>query len=401
MPSAYTYPGVYVEEVPSGVRTITGVSTSNTAFVDFFARGPMNEAVQVTSMEDFNRRFGGLHRDSEASYAIAQYYLNGGQIAWVVRVAAGQPIAAQYTFAAGGSPAGGELVVEAASAGLWAKDRVQVGVDHLTRAAEGGEKLFNLAVRELDSGGKRVVASELHRNVSMDPTHPRSVKSVVGVESQLIRVVSVGNGGPPDVPEGTNVTDPDVIADPDSELFHALGDIQHANGTSTAVSDGSPPEATELIAGIEALRTIAPEIFNILCLPRASELEDPGAMDTVIEAAQKLCVDERAFVIVDPHKNTERLDQLKDWLADHGDNLRHRNAALYFPRVDMADPLNEGRSREVGPSGTVAGVYARTDATRGIWKAPAGAGPDGVLDGVKLRLQITDLENGRFNPLGV
>jgi len=63
MPSAYTYPGVYVEEVPSGVRTITGVSTSNTAFVDFFARGPMNEAVQVTSLADFNRRFEALTGD--------------------------------------------------------------------------------------------------------------------------------------------------------------------------------------------------------------------------------------------------------------------------------------------------------------------------------------------------
>jgi phage tail sheath protein FI len=399
MPSAYTYPGVYVEEVPSGVRTITGVSTSNTAFVDFFARGPMDEAVQVTSMEDFTRRFGGLHRDSEASYAIAQYYLNGGQIAWVVRVAKGSPVTARYTFAAGGSPAGGALVVEAASPGLWAKDRVQVGVDHLTRAAEDDEKLFNLAVRELDSGGKRVVASELHRNVSMDPTHARYVKSVVAVESQLIRVLDVGNGGPPDVPDETNVTDPDVIADAESTLFHALGDIKNANGTTTAVSDGSPPEAAELIAGIGALKTIAPEIFNILCLPRASELA-PDAMDQVIEAAEKLCLDERAFLLVDPHKDTETLDQLKGWLKDRGDDLRHRNAAIYFPRLRIPDPLNEGRPREAAPSGTVAGVYASTDATRGVWKAPAGA-DDGGMDGVDLPLQITDLENGRFNPLGV
>ena len=399
MPSAYTYPGVYVEEVPSGVRTITGVSTSNTAFVDFFARGPMNEAVQITSMEDFNRRFGGLHRDSEASYAIAQYYLNGGQIAWVVRVAAGKAIAAQYEFAAGSSPAGGSLIVEAASPGLWAKDRLQVAVDHLTRTPAPGEQLFNLAVRELGPGGKSVAASEVHRNVSMDPTHPRYVESVVAVESQLIRVVDVGNGGPPSVPAGTNVTDPDVIADPDSALFHKLGDITNSNGTTTAVSDGGPPLADDLIAGMAALRTLAPEIFNILCLPRASELE-PAAMDKVIEDAEKLCLDERAFLIVDPHKDTERLDQLGPWLKSNGDNLRHRNAALYFPRLRIPDALNEGRPREVGPSGTVAGVYARTDAARGVWKAPAGA-DDGGLDGTAIPLQITDLENGRYNPLGV
>ena len=60
MPGNYTYPGVYVEEIPSGVRTITGVSTSDTAFVGFFKRGPMETPVRITSFADFERRFGGL-----------------------------------------------------------------------------------------------------------------------------------------------------------------------------------------------------------------------------------------------------------------------------------------------------------------------------------------------------
>src|ERR1044071_6196770 len=88
MPAALTYPGIYVEEIPSGVRTITGVSTSNTAFVDFFTRGPMNKAVRITSYAEFERIFGGLDADSEASYGIRQYYLNGGSVAFVVRVGA-------------------------------------------------------------------------------------------------------------------------------------------------------------------------------------------------------------------------------------------------------------------------------------------------------------------------
>src|SRR5256885_10667103 len=87
MPSAYTYPGVYVEEIPSGVRTITGVSTSDTAFIDFFQRGPLDEAVRITSMGEFERVFGGLDERSEASYAVQQYYLNGGSVAWIVRIA--------------------------------------------------------------------------------------------------------------------------------------------------------------------------------------------------------------------------------------------------------------------------------------------------------------------------
>ena len=58
MAGTYTYPGVYVEEIPSGVRTITGVSTSDTAFIGFFKKGPMDTAVRCTSYADFERRFG-------------------------------------------------------------------------------------------------------------------------------------------------------------------------------------------------------------------------------------------------------------------------------------------------------------------------------------------------------
>src|SRR5215213_5308858 len=90
MPVQVSYPGVYVQENPSGARTVTGVSTASTAFVDFFARGPVSDknnanAVQITNFRDFERIFGGLNRNSEASYAIYQYFNNGGSTAWVVR----------------------------------------------------------------------------------------------------------------------------------------------------------------------------------------------------------------------------------------------------------------------------------------------------------------------------
>ena len=63
MPVAVSYPGVYIEEIPSGVRTIVGVATSIGAFVDFFAQGPMNDATRVLSFADFERTFGGLAAD--------------------------------------------------------------------------------------------------------------------------------------------------------------------------------------------------------------------------------------------------------------------------------------------------------------------------------------------------
>src|SRR3954447_13123418 len=104
MPSTLSYPGVYIEEVPSGVHTIAGVSTSDTAFVDFFPRGAVDEAVRITSFGDFVREFGGLHDKSEASYAIQQFYLNGGQVSWVVRVTGAGAQAATATLDASSPP---------------------------------------------------------------------------------------------------------------------------------------------------------------------------------------------------------------------------------------------------------------------------------------------------------
>src|SRR5436309_3039649 len=86
MPVAISYPGVYIEEVSSGVHTITGVATSIAAFVDYFPKGPINRAVRVQSAADFERNFGGLDQLSESSYAIQQFFLNGGSEACVVRV---------------------------------------------------------------------------------------------------------------------------------------------------------------------------------------------------------------------------------------------------------------------------------------------------------------------------
>src|SRR5439155_13865896 len=127
MPATLTFPGLYIEEIPSGVRTIAGVSTSDTAFVDWFRRGPLNQAVRITSFGDFQRVFGGLDQRSEASYAIQQYYLNGGSVGWVVRVSGDpQPAPAALTLR-GGSPLQNTLVVTAANPGTWG-NALQVGV---------------------------------------------------------------------------------------------------------------------------------------------------------------------------------------------------------------------------------------------------------------------------------
>ncbi len=113
MPTTPTYPGVYIEEIPSGVRTITGVSTSITAFVGYAPSGPLDVAVRVLSQGDYDRIFGGVHRDSAMSYAVQHFFANGGTNALIVRTATGAAPASVVLENA----AGPVLTVRAADAG--------------------------------------------------------------------------------------------------------------------------------------------------------------------------------------------------------------------------------------------------------------------------------------------
>jgi phage tail sheath protein FI len=430
MPSTLSYPGVYIEEIPSGVRTLVGASTSNTAFVDYFARGPMNDPQRITSFGDFERIFGGLDTASEASYAIRQYYLNGGSIGFVVRVASGKPTRSQIGLVGTvGSAQQVVMIVEAVDEGEWG-DNLQVAVDHNT-APDPGTRLprsneFNLVVREVQTvGGRRqVTRSEILRNLSLDKAGPRYAVSAAQAESQLIRLIEVANPGiRPDQTITTavpDVTAPSVVGDPTtgdqftssgygspSFVFRSHADtagLTLPTGVLQKGQNGAAPDSTALIAGVNTLDQIAPEIFNVLCLPRAASLDDAVSgldspnLRTTVEEATKYCRDRRAFLIVDIPAKVRTPADMTDWMSTN-ENIRDRNAAVYYPRLLVPDPLNENRPRNVGPSGTLAGLYAATDAGRGVWKAPAGT--EVGLTGATLAAKLTDLENGALNPFGI
>src|SRR5207247_10099141 len=97
MPATLTYPGVYIEEIPSGVHTITGVATSIAAFVAYTQGRLDNRAKRIQGFADFERAFGGLDSDSELSYAVQQFFANGGSEAYVVRVPRNGATAATVT----------------------------------------------------------------------------------------------------------------------------------------------------------------------------------------------------------------------------------------------------------------------------------------------------------------
>ena len=140
------------------------------------------------------------------------------------------------------------------------------------------------------------------------------------------------------------------------------------------------------------------DLFNILALPRAAML-DATNLAAVTTVAEVYCEERRAFFVIDTPPGIDEVAEITNWLGGNG-TLRHRNAALYYPRVHIPDPLDENRLRSVGASGTVAGVYARTDSDRGVWKAPAGT--EAVVRNVpELEDALTDAENGALNPLGI
>jgi len=381
MPVTPTYPGVYIEELPSGVRTITGVATSITAFIGRTLRGAVNESITINSFGDFERQFGGLWKKSPLSYAVRDFYLNGGAQALIVRVykpeAADQP--GKTLFAAGG------LSLEAASPGAWG-DKLKAGISHDVPAVEDlpegvdRDKLFNLTVAIVKNGNPEQL--ELFRNVSVDPDHPRRVDKVLEAESQLARIHFTAT--PPVLPATRPTETSTLSAD-----------------SVTAGSDGADLSDAEYL-GEEAAKTgiyalSKADLFNLLCIPPYSFSSDVAI--PVWNEAISYCEKRRAMVIIDPLKEWTTKDSIKTAFATWG-GTKSANAALFFPRLRQPDPNQNGRSDDFVPCGAIAGIFARTDTQRGVWKAPAGL--DATLVGVpELSVPLTDAENGELNPLGI
>ncbi len=187
MPVTTSYPGVYIEEIPSGVRTLTGVATSITAFVGFTSRGPVNRALRIFSFADFEREFGGLALDSPLSYCVRHFFQNGGTDAYVVRAAQNAAAASVVLQTAGAAPVP-TLTVSAISEGTWGNN-LQIDIDYDTT---NPASFFNFRVTEfVISNGLRVPGrSEVFRNLSMDNLSTNYALALINGNSALVRVTS-------------------------------------------------------------------------------------------------------------------------------------------------------------------------------------------------------------------
>jgi phage tail sheath protein FI len=377
MPVQPTYPGVYIEEIPSGVRTITGVATSITAFIGQTRRGPVDQAVTINSLSDFERIFGGLWSLSAMSYAVRDFYLNGGSQAVIVRVHTGA-VAATITVPGG-------LNLRAKNPGTWG-ERLRVRVEH----HPSDTNLYNLVVRDSGSG-----AEEKFLNISIQATSPRTADKILTQYSQLVEVVGTPPSSRPTAHPAVLTGDPFADSAP-------AGSYASAN---TDGDDGSAPGSTQYRGnrvsktGMYAL--LNTDLFNMLCIPPFTR-EDGGDVDgPTLTEALSLCVERRAMLIVDaPRSWSTVAAAVTGMQAPPVSGSDARNAAIFFPRLRQADTEQAGLVTDFAPCGAVTGIFARTDTQRGVWKAPAGL--DASLNGVpELSVPLTDAENGQLNPLGL
>jgi phage tail sheath protein FI len=199
MPVQVSYPGVYIQEVSSGVHTITGVSTSIGAFFGRTAKGAIDKAVRLLSFADFLREFGGSHPLSDLGQSVRQFFDNGGTDCYVVRLAKGAaaPTLTLKNLASGGGSKN-VLTVTSKGAGTWAHD-IKLEVNYNTT---NPDDTFNLSVIHEVAG--TIIASETHSNLSMNPFSPRFAPTFVTQSSKLIDLnlhADMLNGG-------TSATDP-------------------------------------------------------------------------------------------------------------------------------------------------------------------------------------------------
>jgi uncharacterized protein len=435
MPVEIKFPGVYVEEIATGVRTIPGVDTSITAFVGSTFRGPVNQATQVKSLVEFERQFGNLGTNSSLGYAVRDFFSNGGTSAVIVRLYHFDPGAPQAVPPVP-SPAtrahltAGNLTFVAASEGRWGVSlRVSVDQDNIPEDAAvalglAPTDLFNLTVRDNSSN-----SSERYLNLTVKDT-PRRVDRILASGSELLRYDGEPDPAKPIV-AGTDTLSAreenyasrlkalaalesaglsaalvqarrDAVEDKaalDSALAAALASV--FDGLWLETADFVPAGGLASQKGLYALEQTS--LFNLLCIPPYRSPADPLAVDPeVVTAAAVYCESRRAMHLVDAPKDwtTAEIAKQKFTATEDYVGTRSGNAALYFPGLMEVDAADEGGLQFVPASGAVAGVYARIDAARGVWKAPAGE--EATLTDVKaLSVTLNDLENGELNQLGI
>ena len=347
-----TFPGLYVQEIPGQTHAIGSASTSLTAFIGRASMGPVATPVPCNSLADVHRLFGPDWTDLPMGQSLSDFFTNGGVLALIVRLTAN-----------GAAPAGLQLdglPLVAADPGAWGNALTA------TVTAVAADGTFTLEAR-LVLGGQTL--TETWTGLSVDADGGATRIDRVLESSQVLRVALNARGQP---------------------ALPAAPPSQGASATGAGGEDSPPLSDQTLIDGLSALDLA--DNFNLLVIPPDQLGQDIPA--AVWQSAAACCQQHRAFLLVDPPSawtsaQTAAQQQTTTPLMSPG---LGRNAAVYFPNLLHDTPFP--------PSGAVAGIYAATDQSRGVWKAPAGLAAS--LNGIAgLALALTDADSGLINPVGI
>ena len=361
-----TYPGVYIQELESGVHTITGVATSIAAFIGWAPQGPVGQPTLIQSWGDFQSQFGGLYGGVYLGYAVNLFFANGGQQAYIVRL-----VDSSSVGTASGSASGIDLW--ARNPGSWPNG--------FTVTFLAGPDANSFGMQVLD-GNKNVLESFMNVSISSQDV-ARYAVTVVDSDSQYVTFIDPAH--PTQSP--TLPTTPPAVGT-DLTLAGGSAGAVFTDPSAFVSQIDSPPLVHDLLDSIP--------IVNIVCVPGLTMLPG-GSTTTAVEALQHFCTDARAFSIPESPQIATAATATSD-LPNAAPYAA--NSAMYFPWLSAPDPLAGNRLTQLPACGAVAGVYAATDASRGVWKAPAGI--DAGLSGIAgLQYTLTDAQNGLINPQGV
>src|SRR5262245_8155438 len=400
------HPGVYVLEVPSAVRPIEGVSTSTAAFVGTAEKGPipgtilptgrMAQPVLVTSLTDYNRQFGGLLRDSFLTYAARAFFENGGRRLYIVRIVGRSLTSPSLPARPAVSPAAAALAISAANPGVWG-NRLSVRIG---ASSDGDSNNFKLSVLDSGTPVEAFDSITFQGSPTLAPTATNPAdygRTAVNSRSEYIAITA------------------DFTARPSNAT------IQLANG-----SDGPPALPSEFIGaaaadstvtgtGLHALDKITD--VNLIALPGQG---DPSTVNAGMAYCKTRPLQDCFFIgdsgsvssvdaaRVDGTSPTVRTVADARTFATTGiggtplDKASGDYGAIYFPWVLADDPLGRGRNPKIllPPSPFLAGLYARIDNSRGVFKAPAGT-EAGVFGAVGVAVNVSDTEQDQLNPISV
>jgi hypothetical protein len=366
--------GIDVREESGAEQSIARAPTGVTAFIGRTLRGPLNRPVPVHSFADFERTFGGLWQPSPLSYAVDQFFENGGTSAVVVRVANGaRPCTLEL-------PAGDDrLVLRALSPGTREFLRAAVDYDGI---GDNEPQRFNLVIQRLRSpGSEHIEDQEIYRRLTVEPGFSPFVAAAL-VESQLVRVAG---DVPPTRPDATRVS-------------RGRGLAAYVSSSPDG-DDGGPLTDYDIIGsaaegkGLFALN--AADTVNLLCIPPLAREVDVGPSTLLV--ANRYCRDRRAMLVVDPPLGWDTAEAAIAGMRTWG--FASDSALMFFPRLLALDKLR-GRFESFGSCGAVAGMLARTDEQRPLWAGPA-ADVAGLRPGMRPLCVVGDADRERLATLGV